>query len=281
MCRSGSKEGIWLLAVMVSMCASAKAAEGEKKGKPIQELVLEIKALETLYALTPTVSQLETLKKLAKDTGSKVPENEKLKLSGKLRKTLDELHAALVDATDNERIDQLSEQMEKLRDEEKVAWPEEYELTEEAQQKAAEAVRTFSARQIVVYLAQMAEDITDPFEQLKEAVHEVRGLSAEKWKEYREEVPPQIAQCAAGLDADKKQQISDQITQLLIVVRSLKEQEFKTQIADLEKKIRQILGDIGPTDVLRHVLESNFSELLANPGLPATINARLKKMGKG
>jgi len=40
MCRSGSKEGIWLLAVMVSMCASAKAAEGEKKGKPIQELVL-------------------------------------------------------------------------------------------------------------------------------------------------------------------------------------------------------------------------------------------------
>ena len=48
----------------------------------------------------------------------------------------------------------------------------------------------------------------------------------------------------AGVDTDKAEKVSDEVIQLLIVARSLPDADFKTQLPDLEKTARKIVGDL-------------------------------------
>ena len=59
--------------------------------------------------------------------------------------------------------------------------------------------------------------------------------------------------------------------------RALKDDEFKKERPELEKTARQIVGEVGPLDVLRHAVERSLADLLSNPRLAAAIDARLKK----
>ncbi len=54
--------------------------------------------------------------------------------------------------------------------------------------------------------------------------------------------------------------------------------EFKAQRDDLDKEARKVVGDVGPTDVIRHYMERALAELLSNPRLGAAVEAR---RGKG
>jgi hypothetical protein len=71
--------------------------------------------------------------------------------------------------------------------------------------------------------------------------------------------------------------VSDQVVQLLIQARALKDDEFKRERRDLEKSARQIVGEVGPMQILRHAVERALAELLSNPRLPTALEARLKK----
>jgi hypothetical protein len=39
------------------------------------------------------------------------------------------------------------------------------------------------------------------------------------------------------------------------------------------------MGEVGSTDVLRHIVEHDLAELLANPRLPAAVEALLASVG--
>jgi hypothetical protein len=119
-------------------------------------------------------------------------------------------------------------------------------------------------------------DIEDPRERLSQALVKVRSMSAERWESYRQELADEVSRHVSGLDLDRGLKISDQVIQLLIVARSLKEAEFKTQRPELEKKIHEIVGDLGPTRIIRHVAEYGLAELLSNPRLLPAIQARLR-----
>ena len=97
------------------------------------------------------------------------------------------------------------------------------------------------------------------------ALDEVRGLSHEKWTEAREEISEGIGRLVGGLNDEQVTRVSAKVVQLLIVARSMKDGEFKAQRPDLEKQAQQILGDIGPTEVLRHVMEQSLAELYPIP----------------
>src|SRR5258707_10925029 len=43
---------------------------------------------------------------------------------------------------------------------------------------------------------------------------------------------------------------------------------------ELEKKARELVGDVGPIEVLRHVVQQSLAELLSNPRLMVAIDAR-------
>jgi hypothetical protein len=112
---------------------------------------------------------------------------------------------------------------------------------------------------------------------LVEAIDQVRTLSADQWKEFRANFGDEIGRLVAGVDAEKADKISDEVVQLLIVARSLKDAEFKTQRPDLEKSALKIVGEIGPFQVLQNVMENVMATLLSNPRLGPAIDARMLK----
>jgi hypothetical protein len=257
---------------------SAAVADDAKKADQLSldELYQEVTALETLYELHFTPAQLKKLQQIAPATAAKPSDKATLKASAELRKKLIELRAALVAADDEDRIDELTEEFHDQVTAEKAELENNFEITETARAKAPEVLKMLTARQVAAYVGGMADDIPDPAELMIDALDKVRPLPPSKWKEFRDEISDQVGRLLGGLDADKAQKASDQVVQLLIIVRSLKPDEFKAQRPESEKKARQIAGDIGPTDILRHILEQNLAELLSNPRLPAAVSSRLQ-----
>ncbi len=102
-------------------------------------------------------------------------------------------------------------------------------------------------------------------------------MSNDQWKEFRGNFGDEIGRLVAGVDSDKSEKISDEVVQLLIVARSLKDADFKTQRPDLEKSAAKIVGDLGPFQVLQNVMENVMATLLSNPRVTAAIDARLQK----
>jgi hypothetical protein len=275
------RNSLVLVAVLVGLrlTAPGRAEEPKPDQPPLVELSQEVAALQTLYSLNLTRPQLEQLQKLAGEIAPKPSRPAEVKASATFRKRLMALRDALVKG-DEERISQLADQFEAMRESELPEMDDGIDLTEEAIEEAPRVLRLLTARQVAGYLATFADDIPDPLERLLAAVDKVRGLSAKEWAEFRDEVSQEVGELLAGLDDDRAARLGDRVVQLLIVTRSLKDAEFKAQRPELEKKARAIIGDVGPTDVLRHVTERGLAELLSNPRLPAAITARLRQVKK-
>lgn len=267
--------------LMLGAWDEAGRAWGEepKSGPPatLNQLSLEVSALQILHHLSATPAQLHQLRKLAKDTKFKEMETKPGKGSDKFRTTLLEMHQALLENKNDEHIDKLMEKLDALREEEKPDLEDDLNLTESARRRAPEALRLFGAPQIAAYLSGLIEEIGDPQSRLIEALDQVRTLSPDQWKEFRANFGDEIGRLVAGLDTEKADKISDEVVQLLIVARSLKDAEFKAQRLDLEKNALKIVGDLGPFQVLQNVMEHVLASLLSNPRLSAAIDARLQK----
>jgi hypothetical protein len=241
---------------------------------PIHQVSQEVTALLILRDLKVTSAQVKALRKIAKETTARPKADAETKVSDAFRKLLTKLHKALVDKVDDKRIDELMEQLDDLRVAEKPELGDEVETTAAAVEQAPQVLRMFSARQIAGFIASHAEEVVDPTERLLEALDQVRGLPEERYKEFREELAGEVSGLIAGLDDDKAAKVHSQVVQWLVIIRSLKDDEFKAQHADLEKKAKEIVGDVGATDVLRHFLEQTMVELLSNPRLSEALEAR-------
>jgi hypothetical protein len=252
---------------------------GKKPEAPISlhELSMEVNALETLRLFKFTPAQMEMLQKMAKETVATLSARQSPKASGAFRTALVDLRNALVDNDDEDRTDQLRDQLDELREAEKPEIDDEVEITDEAGDRVAEVLRLLSPRQVATYLAAEAQSVPDPFERMTEAFDKVRGLDPKEWKRVREEISVDVGRMIAGLDFDKANRVGDQVVQLLIQVRALKEDEFKTERPELEKAARKIVEGVGPMEVLRHVVEETLAELLSNPRLPHALEACLSK----
>jgi len=243
----------------------------------LNQLNLQVTALQILHNLNASPAQLQQLRKLAKETKSKDTDLKPGKGSEKFRATLLEMHQALLENKNPEQIDKLAEKLESLREEEKPELEDDIDLTESARHRAPEALRLLGAPQVAAYLSGLVGDIGDPQSRLVEALEQVRTMSNDQWKEFRGNFGDEIGRLVAGVDSDKSEKISDEVVQLLIVARSLKDADFKTQRPDLEKSAAKIVGDLGPFQVLQNVMENVMATLLSNPRVTAAIDARLQK----
>jgi hypothetical protein len=266
---------------MTAVLALGSSARGEEpKSSPpstLNQLILEVSALQILHNLNATPTQLQQLRKLAKETKSKETDLKPGKSSDKFRAILSEMHQALLENKSPEQIDKLSEKLDSLREEEKPELEDDVDLTESARKLAPEALRLLGAPQVAAYLSGLVGDIGDPRARLVESLDQVRTMSHDQWTEFRGNFGDEIGRLVAGVDGEKSEKISDEVVQLLIVARSLKEAEFKTQRPDLEKTALKIVGDLGPFQVLQNVMENVMATLLSNPRLSAAIDARLQK----
>ena len=237
---------------------------------------MEVSALQILHHLNVTPPQLTALRKLAKQSAAKSQDIKPGKGSDKLRAALLEMHKALLDNKELGRIDELTDKLNALRDSENPDL-DDVDVTESARRHAPEALRLLGPQQVAGYLTGLADEVTDPRTRLLEALPQVRVMSADQWKEFRSDFGDEIARLVAGVDSEKAEKVSDEVIQLLIVARSLKEDEFKNQLPDLEKTARKIVGDLGPLQVLQNVMENVLAALLSNPRLVAAIDVRLQK----
>jgi hypothetical protein len=271
-----------LVALALTSCLGQEPKNETKKETPVplSQLSLEVTALQTLRFLDVNESQLKSLRQLTKQTLSKAQLRQDGKGTDKFRRALLDLHRVLVANNDQRPINELNNKLELIREEEKPQLDDEVLITDEARRRAADAGRLLSAGQVVSYLGLVAEEMDgplDPRERLIEAIANVRDLTPEKWKESQDGIAFTLGRLSAGVDAQKAERIGKETVQLLTVVRGLSDAEFKSQKPELERKAQKIVGEIGPFEVVRNVVEYTLAELLSNPRLPQVIDARLKQ----
>jgi hypothetical protein len=250
------------------------AAEVEVPKTEINPLNLEVTALEMLYQLRITRPQLEELARLAPFTVGPRPQVREVAASAEFASTLKKLHDALIDNDDDE-IARLSALLEDLRDKEAPEL-DEVEITDEARKKVPDFLRSLGARQVASYVTDYADDFPDPREKLLEAFEDVRKMPGREWEERRDEVAGQVGWLVAGLDSAAEAKVSARVAELLNKVKGFKDEEFKAKRDELDKAAADIVGKLGPEDVVRHFVERSLAELLSNPRLAAAVEARLK-----
>lgn len=265
-----------ILAVAAATLIGATILAQEKPKATLNDLSLDVAALQTLYQLQATPTLMKALRELAPKTASTAA-RAPAKASDDFRRALIDLRLALIEANDEDRINDLLERAEELREKESPTLDDGVEVTDEALEAAPRVFRLLSARQVAGFTAALAAELLDPLEVMMEALPKVRSLANDDWREFRTEIGDQIGTLLGGVDSEKAGKYRDQVTQLFIVARGLNDDEFAKQKPELEKKARAIIGDVGSLDVIRNQIEAHLAELLSNPRLEWAVDARLKQ----
>jgi hypothetical protein len=269
--------GLLVPAVLALCLAICRAADEPKKdGEPsLGDLAVEVEALRGLYYFKFTPAQMEQLAKFAKETNQK-PRPRKGKASKEYVQVLTDLRDALADASNEDLIDNLEDQLDQLQAGDKPQLDDGVEITDAARRRVPEVLRMLKAPQVANYISNVADEVPDPLDRLLGGF-EKAGLPENEWKEQSEEIAREVGWLVGGLDKKKAAQIQEQAAGLLARARTARqggEAELKKEQGELEKAAEKIVGDIGPTQVLHHIVEHTLVELLSNPKLPDAIKAR-------
>lgn len=265
-----------LVLILAPLAGCAQGAKKEAEKLSLSDVSLEVNAFQTLKQFDFSQAQLEQLQKWAKETAQKESKREPAKTSKEFAEKLRELHKALIDNNDDERIEQLDDEVGELREKEKPTVDDGVEISAAARKKMPDVMRMLKPGQLAKYLGKTADDIVDPFDRLTSGFGEVRGLTGNEWKAKREEIADEMARLLAGLDEKKTDKINGEVVTLLIRVHGLSDPDFDKQRNELDQAARKIIGNVTALDVLRNDTELNLAELLSNPRLPAVLAVRLK-----
>jgi hypothetical protein len=246
----------------------------EKSEIDINDLNTEVSALQTLYHLRITRTQLDYLAGVAKKTASKPGPRKEVKVSAKYRKALIDLRDALT-RVDEERIDQLYETIEGLRTKENPEF-DDVTITTAARKQAPLLLRRLSARQVAGFVAGYAVDFPDPAEKIEAALLEARKLRGKAWQELREDTIDQVGWLVAGLDAAAAKKVGAEVAGLLDRAHRLGDKTTAAQRKELRTAALRITSKVSAVDVIRHFMEHSLAELLSNPFLVRAVTARQK-----
>src|SRR5579864_847355 len=242
----------------------------EDKKEPalsLSEMHLEVEALGTLYTLKATPEQIKEIQKLAKQTVQSGRVYKDPMVSDEYKQVLEDLHAALVLATDDDQIDNLYDQYDQLNQSDKPKFDDEYEISEAARKAVPKLMRQFKSGQIAGLISYKVDDLVDPQDRLIGALEEVRKAAKDAWQTVRDDAAYDVGYLTAGLNTAKDKSIREEAAKLLDKARKLNDEEFKAQKTELETQAKAIVGDLGPMDILRHAVEYDLGRLLSNPRL--------------
>jgi len=243
----------------------------------LNDLSMEVAALLTLHKFEMTRQQLEVLRKLAPETAPIPTDRDTAKANDQCRQVLTNLRAALLEEKrDEDRIGELEEKWEDLRDSDEVDFDDEVDITAAARRRVPDVLRMLSTRQVVAYLSEQEDVLPDPLELLLEALDQVSELSKADWKERCDDIVEEVSWVLGGLDPKASKMVADRVERWLRQVRvSMETGVFPKQRQDFEKSARQFVAQVPPTLVLHNITEHALAELLSNPRLAAALDARL------
>ena len=237
------------------------------------DLSLRIEALQSLYDFKFSAEQLATLGKAADTTASKRA-RQPGKVSPKVHKVMKDLHNALAEADDDEKISHLQDQLDDLEEAEKVDLDDDVEISDTAHRRAGELFKMLSATQIASYVAANEEDIKDPRDLLIEVMRQSRGMKQEEWETLREQTASEFGWLCAPDNAEKEKQAAAKARGFLNDAHALGDAAFKSKQSELERQAWQLGGDVDSMRVLRSWTERGLAQLLSNPQLLPALAAR-------
>ena len=262
--------------VVAANDAALEPFADESDKEDVNNIHLEVAALESINHFKLTRSQLEQLRKLAASMARKAAPVRALEVGGEFYKALAELRDALID--DNEaRVAALTVALDEVREKENPEFAD-IEITAEARKRTPEVLHGLGARQVMGYLSDFSEEFPDPRDKIDETFDEIRTLKGKEWEELRDETAGQVAWLIAGLDAAAESRVRQRVVALLNRVHPMKDEEFSAKQEELSKQVEEIVGKVGPIEVIHHFTERSVAELLSNPRLKAAVEARLKKV---
>jgi hypothetical protein len=238
------------------------------------DLCLDVQALRAVYLLRLNEEQVKKLQAIAKDLAAPDREREKPRASEEYRRVLANLRDALA-ADDEEKVSELEDRLSELTDSEAPELDDAVQVSAAARKRAPEVMRLLRPYQLAGYLGSISEEIGDPQQRLVDALAQVRSDKEENWEETRDDLARDLGGLLGGLDAARSKQLREQVSALLTRAHGLNEPDFDKQRAALEKEARRI-GDVGPTEVVRHAAERGLARLLSNPRLVPVLEARRK-----
>jgi hypothetical protein len=133
-----------------------------------------------------------------------------------------------------------------------------------------------------MYIAAYGKDFPDPYHLMWNTMRpdgNRKKLTPEQWKETRAFIIKEVSWQVAGFDLNKQEKIGERVANVLDRAYAMSDEELKKEFNRAGAGLRGELSDIknqagGPTNVLKHVLEQDLAELLANPRLMAAVKAR-------
>jgi hypothetical protein len=263
---------------LIALASAQEPKKEDNKNAPLSlsNMHLEVEALDTLHSLKATPEQMMEIQKLAKQTAQPSRKYKDPMVTDNYKQVLEDLHAALLLADDDDKIDSLFEQYDQLIQSEKPKFDDDYEVSEAASKAVPNILHQFKSGQIAELISNKAEEIGDPQDRLIGAMAQVRHATKDEWKSERDDAATQVGYLTAGLNSDKAKSIREQAVKLLDKARSLSDDDFGAQTQELTKQAKAIVGDTDPIDVLRHTVEYELARLLSNPRLVEVLKARLK-----
>ena len=181
----------------------------------LNDLALEVNALQTLHSLKLDESQLKKILQWAKETAQKPSKREPAKASEDYQAKLEQLRAALAAAADDDRIGNLNEDLDVLRDAEKPSFDDGVETTAAARKHAPALVRLLKVQQVKAYLDGLADDLADPLDRVLGSLDGIRELSGNAWKQRRDEIVDDAVRLSAGVDEKQADKVTDELTAIL------------------------------------------------------------------
>jgi hypothetical protein len=243
----------------------------------LNELSMEVTALQAIYEFDLTTEQMKKLRQLAPETSQKARERKPGKATEAFRKALVEFRQALLEASDVDQIERAEEKVDELRDQDKPDLDDDVSITYAARTQTAAVLRSLTQEQVAHYVDHNMDDIHDPVEHLVTALDKIRKLKGEEFEELRDEVAGEVAVLAAGIKADKVEEVKKKTADWLNRAHALAEDDFKAKRPEFEKTATQIVGQLTMAEASNNFVANAVAELLSNPRLGSALDGRLKK----
>jgi hypothetical protein len=254
-----------------------RGLQTQAKTDPLIAVSMEVLALQGLETLQVTPEQMKALAKLAAETAAKPRPRKPSVTSDKYKKKLTALRDALI-KHDVDEIQVLTAELGELQTSDKVFVDNMVDITDPARKRAPEVLKLLSPRQVAVYSATFESLLHDPVEGMFLTLESGAKMGPKEWNDLRDAVAIEIGDMLSGLDVNQSKKTAERVVALLDKGHKIKEADLPKSRADLEKEMRQIMGNTGPIEILRHFMERHLALLLSNPQLATAIDARLKNM---
>jgi hypothetical protein len=244
------------------------------------DLALWVSAGDSLFDLNITLDQLEKLQALASNTAGKVVEAQANEIDETAAQeaacvaVLTNLRDAL-EADDRAKIIADRNQLEDMEDNLEADFSPDVPLTGAARNKAGAAMKLFTTTQIAQYIGQHGEDVPDAGETIVQAMNESRGWPEADFGPYRTQVAEQVAALVGGLKPAVDAPVRKNVLDLLNRAHGLSDDDYAQQQGDLERQAREIGKSVSSALEVRHWMEWEMADLLANPKLPDVLSARI------